>query len=143
VAIRAQRPYAELPDRPLDVEPPLEEVDALDRSDEPEPLLPGLRATLPLEPDADAPPVLPPDASPPLPGLPPPADEPLDSPSPESDPDDALAPSVAGSFFFALLERRSTFAQPVPLNTIAGGAKALRIVAPHTGHERGDSSWTP
>ena len=46
----------------------------------------------------------------------------------------------------ALVEaRRSTFAQPEPLNTIAGAESALRIVpsAPHSGQKRGPWSLIP
>jgi hypothetical protein len=42
------------------------------------------------------------------------------------------------------LERRSFLAHPEPLNTIVGGAKALRIGPdPHSGHDSGDGSLTP
>ena len=42
-------------------------------------------------------------------------------------------------------DRRSTFAQPEPLNTIAGVDSSLRIVpsAPHSGQNRGPWSWMP
>jgi hypothetical protein len=42
-------------------------------------------------------------------------------------------------------DRRSTFAQPEPLNTIAGFENALRIVpsAPHSGQKRGPESLIP
>jgi hypothetical protein len=44
----------------------------------------------------------------------------------------------------APLERRSFFAQPEPLKTMAGGAKALRIGPdPHSGHASGAGSLTP
>jgi len=47
--------------------------------------------------------------------------------------------------FAVLLVRRSRFAQPLPLNTIVGGANALRIEpsAPHSGQKWGPGSWTP
>jgi hypothetical protein len=59
---------------------------------------------------------------------------------PASDP-----PSESDSFDFdAVLARRSFFAQPDPLNTIVGGANALRIGPdPHSGHDGGGSASTP
>jgi hypothetical protein len=148
----------ELPDRALEPDPEPSEPDPPEsvELDEVEvPALP-LEPVLPLEPAPAAAPELlaldppsppdferPPDES--LEPLPPPsdADESLEPLPPPSDPDDPLAPSLTASDFLALVERRSTFAQPVPLNTIAGGANALRIDAPQTGHERVVSSWTP
>ncbi len=41
------------------------------------------------------------------------------------------------------LDRRSTFAQPDPLKTIAGATNALRIAPPHTGQVSGPEAWTP
>jgi hypothetical protein len=43
------------------------------------------------------------------------------------------------------LDRRSTFAQPEPLNTIAGVERAFRIVpsAPHSGQNLGPGSLIP
>ncbi|HET9082860.1 MAG TPA: hypothetical protein VFN41_00540 [Candidatus Limnocylindrales bacterium] len=44
----------------------------------------------------------------------------------------------------AALERRSFFAQPEPLKTMVGGAKALRIGPdPHSGQASGAGSLTP
>jgi hypothetical protein len=44
-----------------------------------------------------------------------------------------------------LEDRRSTFAQPEPLNRTAGADSALRIVpsAPHSGQNRGPASLMP
>jgi hypothetical protein len=66
---------------------------------------------------------------------------------PES-PDEVPAFAGESSFFaedgFDEVDR-SFFAQPEPLNTIAGGAKALVIVpsAPHSGQNFGPLSWIP
>lgn len=55
-------------------------------------------------------------------------------------PEEALLPVDADA-----ADRRSFFAQPLPLNTIAGGANALRIEPsePHSGQKFGPGSWTP
>ncbi len=81
---------------------------------------------------------------------------PVDSPVPPFDSDEAPPPSPDPAFesvgspareaaFVRALELRSFFAQPEPLNTIAGGANPLRIVpsAPHSGQKRGPSSLIP
>jgi hypothetical protein len=54
-------------------------------------------------------------------------------------------PSTSESVdLFEALARRSFFAHPEPLNTIVGGAKALRIgPAPHSGHASGGGASTP
>jgi hypothetical protein len=56
----------------------------------------------------------------------------------------ALSPSVE-AFFEPPAARRSFFAQPDPLNTIAGGANDLRMVssAPHDGQNFGPLSLIP
>ncbi len=54
------------------------------------------------------------------------------------------APSSDAFLPAADAERRSFFAQPLPLNTIVGGAKALRIgPEPHSGQASGAGSCTP
>jgi hypothetical protein len=58
----------------------------------------------------------------------------------------ALPLSLSSVDFFppVELERRSFLAQPEPLNTIVGGAKALRMGPdPHSGHASGAGSLTP
>jgi hypothetical protein len=78
-------------------------------------------------------------------------DEP-DAPDEVSEPDSESLDELllfAGSSFraaagFDVLDR-SFFAQPEPLNTIAGGANAFVIVpsAPHSGQNFGPLSWIP
>ena len=53
-------------------------------------------------------------------------------------------PSAVDFLLPAAAERRSFLAQPEPLNTMAGGANALRTgPEPHSGQVLGDGSWTP
>jgi hypothetical protein len=70
--------------------------------------------------------------------------------APPSEPLAVLASSLVRGFELRLLEdpledRRSTFAQPEPLKTIAGLENAFRIVpsAPHSGQKRGPESLIP
>ena len=69
--------------------------------------------------------------------LPPVASDPLVAPAGV-----AASPSPAADFRWLLL-RRSTLAQPLPLNTTAGAVIALRICPPQSGHTREASSCTP
>ncbi len=64
--------------------------------------------------------------------------------SPSREPPDAV-PSPLDDDLALALDLRSFFAQPLPLNTIVGGAKALRIdpSVPHSGQKFGPGSWTP
>jgi hypothetical protein len=58
----------------------------------------------------------------------------------------SLALALSSDAFLAPpeLDRRSFLAQPEPLNTIVGGANALRIgPEPHKGHASGAGSLTP
>jgi hypothetical protein len=81
---------------------------------------------------------------------PPEPDEPDPDPPPDALSDEVesapflSAPSGVDFLLPAAAERRSFFAQPEPLNTIAGGANALRTGPdPHSGQLSGDGSWTP
>ena len=102
------------------------------------------------EPDVESPP----EPDEPDPDEPDPDEPEPDEPEPDPPPD-ALSDEVESAPFLsapsgvdfllpAAAERRSFFAQPEPLNTIAGGANALRTGPdPHSGQLSGDGSWTP
>ena len=124
-----------LPPDPPDPPDPLDPVPAGSPDPEPDSRLAAESrlASLPLEAES-------PEAESRLASLPLEAESrlaslPLEAESPEAEsPLDDLA---------RVLDRRSTFAHPDPLNTIAGGANARRMGAPQAAHGRVASSWTP
>jgi hypothetical protein len=74
-----------------------------------------------------------------------PVEEPESDPPPDderSDEDPELLLDASADFV-PLDDLRSTFAQPEPLNTMAGATNALRIAAPQIGHSVGPVAWTP
>ena len=119
--------------------------------DDPDPAAPPLPAVPVAPPALDPLPPDPPDPPDPL--------DPVPAGSPDPEPDSRLAaesrlaslPLEAESpeaespldDLARVFDRRSTFAHPDPLNTIAGGANARRMGAPQAAHGRVASSWTP
>ncbi len=61
--------------------------------------------------------------------------------------DDVDSPPFEGEGVFEPLDeldaRASFFAQPDPLNTIAGGERSFRIGPPQNSHAFGPWAWTP
>jgi hypothetical protein len=69
--------------------------------------------------------------------------EPPESPEP-FEPAESSPPPFAEAFFVGAPEyRRSTFAQPLPLKWIVGGANARVTGPPHSGHWCGPASLRP
>ena len=112
-------------DEPLEPDEPLESPPDLDEPRDPDE---------PLEPE-----------SPPAPDEPLEPEPPVDPVSVDPEPTSPLSPPSVADFLPAVAAaRRSFFAQPEPLKTIVGGAKALRTGPdPHDGQVSGEGSWTP